>query len=117
MISGTTTTPSTARTHVRLAWLVAITISLNGLSVGGPPTKLSEIGYSCGMDRSEAGRVLDRVIQVFVLGIFLAPVVLYFLLLLLAFSFFLVSRVLPCDWLLHEAFNGFNPRCNPNYAD
>jgi hypothetical protein len=45
--------------------------------------------------------------------VFLAPVVLYFLLLLFAFSFFLVSRFLPCDWPLHEAFNGFNPDC-PN---
>jgi hypothetical protein len=57
-------------------------------------------------------RVLDQVIQVFVVGIVLAPVVLYFLLLLFAFSFFLVSRFLPCDWSLHEAFNGFNPDCS-----
>jgi hypothetical protein len=57
-------------------------------------------------------RVLDQVIQVFVVGIVLAPVVLYFLLLLFAFSSFLVSRFLPCDWPLHEAFNGFNPDCS-----
>jgi hypothetical protein len=57
-------------------------------------------------------RVLDQVIQVFVVGIVLAPVVLYFLLLLFAFSFFLVSRFLPCDWPLHEAFNGFNLDCS-----
>jgi hypothetical protein len=63
------------------------------------------------MDR--VNRVLDHVIQVFVVGIFLAPVVLYFLLLLFAFSFFLVSQFLPCDWPLHEAFDGFNPDC-PN---
>ena len=64
------------------------------------------------MDR--VNRVLDQVIQVFVVGIFLAPVLLYFLLLLFAFSFFLVSRFLLCDWPLHEALGGFNPDC-PNW--
>jgi len=46
-----------------------------------------------------------------VLGIFLAPVALYLLLLVVAFSFFLVSQFWPCDWPLHEALNGFNPDC------
>jgi hypothetical protein len=38
------------------------------------------------MDR--VNRVLDQVIEIFMLGIFLAPVVLYLLLLLFVFSFF-----------------------------
>ena len=61
------------------------------------------------MDR--VNQVLDRVISVFVLGIFLTPVVLYLLLLVFAFSFFFVSRVWPCDWPMHEALNGLNPDC------
>lgn len=43
------------------------------------------------MDR--VGRVLDRIIQVVVLGIFLAPVVLYLLLLSFAGLFFLASAL------------------------
>ena len=61
------------------------------------------------MDR--VNQVLDRAIQVFVLGIFLALFVLYLLLLLFAISFYLVSRVWPCDWPLHQPLVGFNPRC------
>jgi hypothetical protein len=61
------------------------------------------------MDR--VNEVLDRVIGVFVLGIFLTPIALYVLLLVFAFSFYLVSRVWPCEWPLHQALVGFNPRC------
>lgn len=55
--------------------------------------------------------VLDRAITVIVVGIFLAPIALYALLLVAAFSFYLVSRVWPCDWLLHQLLEGFNPDC------
>jgi hypothetical protein len=64
------------------------------------------------MDR--VNQVLDRVIQVFVLGIILTPVVLYLLLVLFAFSFYLVSRLWPCDWPWYETLGGFNPDC-PNW--
>jgi hypothetical protein len=61
------------------------------------------------MDR--VNRVVDRAITVIVLGIFLAPIALYALLLVTAFSFYLVSRVWPCDWPLHQPLEGFNPDC------
>jgi hypothetical protein len=65
--------------------------------------------YPCGMSR--AGRVVDHTITVFVLGIFLAPIALYALLVVSAFSFYVVSWVWPCEWPLHQAFVGFNPSC------
>jgi hypothetical protein len=55
--------------------------------------------------------VLDRAITVIVLGIFLVPIALYALLLVTAFSFYLVSRVWPCEWPLHQTLEGFNPSC------
>jgi hypothetical protein len=58
-----------------------------------------------------AGRVVDRAITAIVLGIFLVPIALYVLLLVAAFSFYLVSRVWPCDWPLHQPLEGFNPDC------
>jgi hypothetical protein len=61
------------------------------------------------MDR--VNEVLDRVIGVFVLGIFLTPVALSLLLLVFAFSFYLVSRVWPCEWPFHQPLVGFNPSC------
>ena len=65
------------------------------------------------MDR--VNQVVDRAITVIVLGIFLAPIALYALLLVAAFSFYLVSRVWPCDWPLHQPLGGFNPEC-PGWA-
>jgi hypothetical protein len=61
------------------------------------------------MDR--VNRVVDRAITAIVLGIFLVPIALYALLLVTAFSFYLVSRVWPCEWPLHQALVGFNPSC------
>lgn len=68
--------------------------------------------YPCGMSR--AGRV-DRTITVIVLGVFLAPIGLYALLVVCAFSFHVGGWTWPCDWPLHELLN---PRCpSPNLAD
>jgi hypothetical protein len=64
---------------------------------------------------SRAGRVVDRTITGIVLGIFLAPIVLYAFLVVCAFSFYVVGWTWPCDWPLHEPFN---PRCpSPDLAD
>jgi len=62
-----------------------------------------------------ANEVLDRAITVIVLGIFLAPIVLYALLVVCAFLFYVVGWSWPCDWPLHESLN---PRCpSPDLAD
>jgi hypothetical protein len=59
--------------------------------------------------------VLDRAIKVIVLGFYLAPIVLYALLVVCAFLFYVVGWAWPCDWPLHESLN---PRCpSPDLAD